>query len=56
MDAAVAVAKPVGLLVGQAGLKETGTWCDEIAMWRRHLELSDGTPSTKRCTLLRTKS
>lgn len=33
---------PVGLLLGQEGLRETGTWCDKLSMWRRHLRLSDG--------------
>ena len=33
---------PVGLLLGQDGLRETGTWCDKLTMWRRHLGLCDG--------------
>jgi hypothetical protein len=33
---------PVGLLLGQDGLRETGTWCDKLTMWRRHLGLFDG--------------
>ena len=33
---------PVGLLCGQDGLRETGTWCDKLATWRRHLQPSDG--------------
>ena len=39
MDAAAA---PVGLLLSQDGLRETGVWCDKLKMWRRHMRLSDG--------------
>ena len=34
--------EPVGLLRGQAGLKELGIWCRKGSLWRRHLQLADG--------------
>ena len=31
--------EPVGLLRGQAGLKELGIWCRKGSLWRRHLQV-----------------
>ena len=31
--------EPVGLLRGQAGLKELGVWCRKGSLWRRHLQV-----------------
>ena len=40
--------EPVGLLRGQAGLKELGIWCRKGSLWRRHLQVRCCIP----CSLL----